>query len=521
MSTLRSLSEIIPLKKYHPATGEYIEEFPTTLPSEVPVLIARARAAQINWGQTPIEERAAAIRKLGQVIADNALEIAQAISQQTGKPVIEALFHEMIGAANLARYFGLNAKRILKPTSITISIFKHRKSWVHYVPRGVVGVIGPWNFPFTLMFGDVAMALCAGNAVVLKASEHTPGMGVEIKRWVERAGIDPELLQIATGAGDVGAAVVGGGVNMVHFTGSVATGRKIAAACGERLIPCVLELGGKDAALVLEDADIEHAAQAIVWGGFLNSGQACVAIERVYAVGETYNKLLDRMVALTKTLRQGNGSTEDVEVGPMITGAQLQIVKHQLADAKSRGAVIHTGGEIKEDRFVEPTIVTSVNDDMLLMTEETFGPVIPVVAVSSVEEAIAKANASSYGLSAYVFTRNPTRAREVARQLQAGTVVVNDGPLTHGMPELPWGGVKASGVGHTHSDDGLRHMCEMRHVNEGRLPAFTNPWYFPYKRDMAKPLAQVIAAVFGGSGWLTRSRGLIEGGSRFWRIWRR
>lgn len=500
------------LKKTNPATGEVIAEVPCTPAAEVAGLVQRARAAQKAWGAMSAQERGKRVRKMAAALTAHGQEVVELVSQETGKPQLEATLNELFNAAMKAHYFGKNAHCILKPKSIPLAVYLHRRSYVTYAPRGVIGIISPWNFPLAIPFGDTVMALAAGNAVVLKPSEVTPLCGLKIKEMAVEAGIDPELLQVATGRGDVGAAVVQGGVDMVHFTGSVATGRKIAEACGKLLIPCTLELGGKDAAIVLEDADVEHAARTLAFGAFLNAGQACASVERVYAVGDVYEPLVKRLVELAGALRQGDGSTADVDVGPMIVGMQLDIVKRHVEEAKERGATILAGGEA-QGPYYRPTVLTDVTDDMAVCRDESFGPLLPVMRAQSVDEAVERANNSIYGLSAYVFGRNTERARRVAERLQAGTIDVNDVLFTHAAPELPWGGEKASGIGRTHSDDGLRHMCEARHVNYSPYPAFQNVWLFPYKKALVPPSLELLEGVFSARPWPKRLgllwRGLV------------
>ena len=499
------------IKKMSPATGHWLADVPCTPLADIPLHIERARQAQRVWGQKTVAERAAAVRRVAGVLASRADALADTIAAETGKPVVEATLHEVFNVAHLANYFGKRAKHILRKQRIPLSLFLHRRSYLHYVPRGVIAVISPWNFPLSLPLGETLMALCAGNAVVVKPSENTPLTALEIPKIIAAAGIDPDLVQVAVGYGDVGAALVQGGVDMVHFTGSVATGRKIAAACGERLVPCVLELGGKDAAIVLDDADLEHAARTLVFGAFLNAGQACASVERVYATEGIYAPLVERIVQLTEGLRVGDGSIEDIDVGPMIVTSQRDIVKRQVDEARAAGATVRCGGGSERGQFFAPTVLTDVTDAMTLCRDETFGPVLPVVRVNSVDEAIERANNTIYGLSAYVFTRNKQRGLEVAHRLRAGTVDVNDVLFTHAAPETPWGGVKASGIGHTHADSGLRHLCEARHVNYSPLPPFLNLWMFPYRRALMPPVGLLMRGLFGHNAFLIRVGLLFRG----------
>lgn len=507
------------IRKCRPATGELVAEVACTDVLAVPAMVARAREAQIAWAALPVRERGRAIARVAEVVVAEAETLAQGVADETGKPLLEAVLHEVFGVALLARYFGSRAHKILKPRRISAFLLKHRQSYIHYAPRGVVGVISPWNFPLTLAFGDCLMALCAGNAVVLKPSEHTPLSGLAIRRCIAAAGIDPELLQVAVGYGDVGAALVRGGVDMVHFTGSAATGRKIAATCGELLIPCVLELGGKDAAIVLEDADLEHAARTLVFGAFLNAGQACASVERVYAVGDVYEPLVARVVTLVRSLRQGDANRDEVDVGPMIVPMQREIVQRHVDEARARGATVRVGGAANGP-YYQPTVLTEVDDAMAICREETFGPVMPIMQVRDVEEAVRRANASPYGLSAYVFTRNVARGREVAERLRAGTVDINDVLFTQAAPETPWGGLKTSGIGYTHSDEGLRHLCEARHVNYSPWPIFANPWLFPYRRALVTPCLEIIRGLLGGESLLRRCGRMLRGLKGAWQVLR-
>jgi succinate-semialdehyde dehydrogenase/glutarate-semialdehyde dehydrogenase len=326
------------------------------------------------------------------------------------------------------------------------------------------------------------MALAAGNGCVLKPSEFTPLIAEKLRKMLDDAGAPHGLFQVVQGKGDVGAALIAGGVQQILFTGSVPTGRKVAVAAAEQLIPCVLELGGKDPALVLDDADLDRAARTVAWGAFANSGQVCASIERVYVHESVAQPFTEKVVAIASSLRQGQGGF-DTDVGAMTNPAQVEIVRRHLEDAKAKGGRVLAGGGItvtpEGGRFVQPTVVAGATHEMALVRDETFGPLLPILTFRTEEEAIRHANDSPYGLSAYVFTRSKKRAEQVAAQLEAGTVVHNDALFTHAAPETPWGGVKASGIGRVHSAHGLRDLCEMRHVNLERfpLPVF---WLYPY-----------------------------------------
>jgi succinate-semialdehyde dehydrogenase/glutarate-semialdehyde dehydrogenase len=329
------------------------------------------------------------------------------------------------------------------------------------------------------------MALIAGNGVVVKPSEYTPLIAEYVHGLYIEAGVPADLFQLVQGHGDVGAAMIDAGVDMVEFTGSVATGRKVAAACAEKLIPCVLELGGKAPALVLADADFERALNAVTWGGFANNGQVCASIERLLLHSSVYDRFVTALVERVKALRSGDAATSaDIDLGPLVNERQRDIVAARVDDAVAKGARVLCGGKRVEGPgyFYEPTVLVDVTPDMDVVNKETFGPVVPVMRFDDEAAMVAEANRSHLGLLAYVFSKDAVRARTVAEQIVAGTVMINDVIASHAMAETPWAGLKQSGIGTTHSDDGLRHMCQARHVNHDLLPWLSRePWWFPYR----------------------------------------
>jgi len=347
------------------------------------------------------------------------------------------------------------------------------------------------------------MALLAGNAVVIKPSEVTPLIANTARSLVIESGIDADLVQVVHGRGDVGAALIDSGVDMICFTGSVNTGRRVAAACGERLIPSILELGGKAPAVVCADADLDRTAQALVWGAFANSGQVCASVERVYAADAIHDRLVDKVVELTGRLRQGDPTSDTTDVGAICFPRQLDVAKELLDDAVDKGAAVLTGGRAKAGRgmFFEPTVISGATQDMKCMREESFAPLMPIMKVSSEDEAVRLANDSNLGLLAYVFTKNREKGRQLAERIEAGTVMVNDVLVTYGAPETPWMGVKDSGMGRVHSAEGLRSLCQARHVNHDHL--FTPPrelWWYPYTSGAYKRAVGALRLLFGGRG---------------------
>jgi len=487
------------LVSYAPASGDVLGEAPICSSDDVRAAMAKARAAQAIWAELPIEARCERVLDLRDLIVDRAAELVDVLSKECGKPRNEALVHEVLVVVDLATYFAKRAPRILAPREIDLHLFRHRKSYVHYAPRGIVGIISPWNFPLVIPMGDTIAALIAGNGVLLKPSEVTPLIALKFKEIYDASGMPRDLFQVVTGDGATGAALIDARPDKLVFTGAVSTGKRVAAACGERLIPCTMELGGKAAAIVCDDADVERSAQAIVFGGFANSGQVCISVERVYAHRAIYAQLVDRVSELTRALRQGDPAVSEVDVGAMIFPKQVEIVESLVADAIAHGAALKTGGKRKpgKGQFYEPTVLAGCTQDMRVMREEIFGPIVPMMSVNSEDEAIAHANDSHLGLMGYVFTRDRVRGRRIAEQVRAGTVMVNDVLSGYACPEAPFGGVKESGFGRVHGDEGLRDLCEVRHVNYNRIPTTKRePVWFPYSNRMHATMERAMRLVW-------------------------
>jgi len=411
-------------------------------------------------------------------------EIALLISSETGKPLDEAISMEIVPTLNLMHYFANRAAKLLRPQKIEIGQYglMGRTSTIVYAPIGVVGIISPWNFPWATPLGEVVMALMAGNAVVLKPSELTTLSALKIADVFKRAGLSAGLLQIITGDGSTGAALVESGVDKIIFTGSVNTGKRVAEAAARTLTPVVLELGGKDPMIVLSDANLQNAARAAVWGAFANSGQACASVERCYVDESIAEPFIKSVVAETQALKQGSPTEPNMDVGSMSNERQLRIVTDHVADAIRGGAQVLTGGSGKSGSgwFFEPTVLTNVNHQMKIMRDETFGPVLPIMTFESESEAIRLANDSVYGLTASVWTNNISRGRRIAEQLEAGTVMVNEVVYTHGIAQTPWGGTKQSGYGRTHGRWGFLELVSAKHVHVNRFAFLPDLWWFGY-----------------------------------------
>lgn len=481
-SIMQATDEII---SYDPATGKELGRVPSRTPEEIRAYVARARERQNLWSALSFRERAGFVMRAREILLRDMRQIAELISRETGKPVTEGVSMEIAPVLDLMRYFATGAEKMLRPRRIPLGQYTlmGRTSRLHYKPCGVVGIISPWNFPLAIPLGEVTMALMAGNTVILKPSELTPLVGLEIARLFREANLPEHVLQVATGGGETGAALVTAGVDKVMFTGSVATGKRVAAAAAETLTPVVLELGGKDPMIVCADADLETTAHAAVWGAFANSGQACASIERCYVHESIAEEFINRVVVLTRALRQGNGRDAHTDVGSMSSESQLQTVASHVADARARGAQVLTGGSRgaqANGSFYQPTVVTNVDHTMPLMREETFGPVLPVATFKTEEEAIRLANDSPFGLTASIWTRDVRRGERLAARIEAGTVTVNEVLYTHALAQTPWGGFKQSGTGRTHGELGLLELVRAQHIHTNRLSRLRDLWWFGY-----------------------------------------
>lgn len=470
---------------YDPATGDEVGRARLSSDDEVRDAVNQARQAQGPWAKETYDARAAIVMRARQVVLEELEAIALLISRETGKPVAEAISMELAPTLDLMQFFARRTKRLLRTEKISIGQYglMGRTSRIVYRPLGTIGIVSPWNFPWAIPLGEVVMALMAGNAVVLKPSELTPLTGLRIADVFKRAGLPEGLLQVVTGDGTTGAALVDAGVDKIMFTGSVATGKRVAQAAAKSLTPVVLELGGKDPMIVLEDADLETAASAAVWGAFSNSGQACASVERCYVDEKVSKEFIAKVVEMTRALRQNVGSSENTDIGSMSSERQLNIVEEHVGDAVARGAAVLVGGKRTESlpgSFYQPTVLANVDHTMKIMREETFGPVLPVMTFKNEGDAIRLANDSIFGLTASVWTKDSEHGRWIAEQLEAGTVMVNEVLYTHGIAQTPWGGMKQSGLGRTHGRLGLLEMVAPQHVHVNRIARLKDLWWFNY-----------------------------------------
>ena len=490
-------SEII---KRDPATGEEIGRVSLTNAAEILDAVKRARAAQPSWADLSYQQRGLVISRAREIVLRDLESIAKLVSQETGKPKAEAISMEIVPTLDLMHYFAVNTTKFLKSTRIDIGQYglMGRSSKIIYRPLGVVGIISPWNFPWATPLDEVVIALMAGNAVVVKPSELTPFSALKIAEVFDEAQLPTGLLQIVTGDGSTGSALVESGVDKIIFTGSVATGKRVAEAAAKHLIPVVLELGGKDPMIVLKDANLTNAARAAVWGAFANAGQACASIERCYVHESIAQQFIELVVSETSKLKQGPTSSDEIDLGAMTNERQLQIVEDHIDDAVRNGARVVIGGKRRNEEqgwFHEPTVVTDVNHTMKLMRDETFGPVLPIMTFKTDEEAVRLANDSIYGLTASIFTTDIARGRELAEQVEAGTLMINEVVYTHALAPTPWGGVKQSGYGRTHGRLGLLEMVTPQHVHVNSLPGVPDVWWFRYS-ETARHLFRGLAKHF-------------------------
>jgi acyl-CoA reductase-like NAD-dependent aldehyde dehydrogenase len=473
------------ISSLNPATGEVLRELRCASENEVRVAVARAREAQALWAEIGVRKRIVILREFQRRLHERKSQIAEAIAREAGKPVAEGLTTEVLVVLDAARFLIDNAYRLLRDEHVPHGNLatKLKRGLLVREPYGVVGIISPWNYPFSIPATEALAALVAGNAVVLKPSEFTSLVALELHSLLGAAGVPPDVFQVIVGDGATGAGLIQSPIDKLVFTGSVATGKRIATAAGERLLPVVLELGGKDPMLVLDDADVDVASSAAVWGAFMNAGQTCLSVERCYVHSTLHESFLRACVEKTKKLRVGRGLDPGTDVGPMIHEQQLRVVEVHIQDAVARGARVLVGGSRLPElgaNFYKPTILAGVTHKMRIMREETFGPVLPVATFNNDDEAVSLANDSEFGLSASVWTRDAARGKRLARRIQAGTVMVNDVISCFGISEAPHGGVKSSGIGRSHGRFGLEEMVRVKYLDVDLTPGIKKVWWYGY-----------------------------------------
>jgi succinate-semialdehyde dehydrogenase/glutarate-semialdehyde dehydrogenase len=487
------------LESFNPATGERLGAVPITDPADVQRVAQDVAEVQPFWAQLRLEDRARYMRRAAQVIIDDLDSLTTLLTKEQGKPRAESYSMELVPTIDALHWIADHAPKLLRDEKVryTQPFFFRKRSFHAYEPLGVVGVIAPWNYPWSIPFGEVAFALMAGNGVVLKPAPLTPLIGQRIQAVFERAGLPDGIVRTVHGGPDTGNALVeADGVHKVFFTGSVATGRKVGVKCAERLKGSVLELGGKDAQIVLADANLPNAIAGCLWGSFANAGQTCSGIERVYVMREVAEEFTNGVIDGAKRLRVGDPVDWDIDVGPMVSEQQYETVRELVDDALAHGATLHCGGPTDPPRYYAPAVLTGVTPDMRIMREEVFGPVVPIVTVESEEEAIALVNDSDFGLGASVWTLDRTKGELIARRIEAGTVWINDHMYSHGAVQTAWGGVKQSGLGRSHSKHGLYECVNVKHVAWDPSGA-RDFWWYPYDASLGTALHAAAELLYG------------------------
>jgi succinate-semialdehyde dehydrogenase/glutarate-semialdehyde dehydrogenase len=506
----------------NPATATAFAEASLLDAGQALSALTAATAAFPAWSRRSLSERGDVLLRVRGLVLRQADDIAALIAREQGKPAAEAHLVEVFPSLEALAHLAHHAEELLRDDVVESHtlLLAHKDARLVYAPLGVVLAITPWNYPFSISLTGVAAALIAGNTVVLKPAPATTLVGLRLGALFRDAGAPDGVVNVVAVDDAVAPALVEDPrVNKIVFTGSVATGKKVMAAAAKNLTPVVLELGGKDAAVVCRDADLDRAAQGVVWGAFVNAGQTCASVERVYVEEPVAAAFVDKVVEQTRRLRVGDPAADEVDVGPMTMERQRRLVEDHLAEAVARGARVLVGGAAPPGPgyFFPPTVLTGVDHSMRIMREETFGPVLPIMSVPSLEEATRLANDSEYGLTASAWTRDPATADRLQRELQAGVVTINDCVYSYGEPTAPWGGVKHSGIGRTHGLPGLREMVQVKYVAR-EFGGGADLWWYPYGAEFRRLMSTANRALHAPSLWgrVTAQLRLL-GFGRFWR----
>ncbi|QGK71159.1 aldehyde dehydrogenase family protein [Allosaccharopolyspora coralli] len=477
-----------------PRTGEVVDTYPVHDADHVDKAVQRARDAQQWWADLGFSGRKQRLDQWRKLLVRRLDEGAGVICAETGKPIDDARLELVLVVDHLA-WAAANAEKVLKRRKVSSGLLMvNQASTVEYHPHGVVGVIGPWNYPAFTPMGSIAYALAAGNSVVFKPSELTPGVGAWLARTFEEAVPDQPVFTVVTGFGETGAALCRSGVNKLAFTGSTATGKRVMATCAETLTPVLLEAGGKDAFIVDEDADLRAAAEAAVWGAMSNAGQTCVGVERAYVVDAVADKFLDQVATMAAELRPGG--EPQANLGPITMASQVEVIRRHVDDALERGARAVVGGSHSvRAPFVEPVVLTDVPPEADVNLDETFGPTIVVQRVRDVDEAIDLSNRSRFGLGATIFSRS--RGADLARRIRAGMVAVNGIIAFAAVPALPFGGIGDSGFGRIHGEDGLREFTRPQAVTRAKFRMPINPMTFKRSPRTVRRLMRLVRLMHG------------------------
>jgi acyl-CoA reductase-like NAD-dependent aldehyde dehydrogenase len=506
-----------------PATLEPVGEVSLASSQECQEAILAAKEAFPSWKALPLQRKQEIFFKAKKILLRRGEEAAYLITIEKGSPLTESFSGEIFSSLGALDYYARNLNKLLKPKPVkhSVSLFFHKKSSFRFDALGPTLIISPWNFPFLIALYDVMSALAAGNTIILRPSSSTPFTGLLLGEILMEAGLPAGVLNVINcKVSQAEEMITNPDVQTVMFTGSVSTGKRIMELASQNLTNITLELGGKDPMVVCEDADLERAVRGAVWAGFMNCGQSCGAVERVYVAREIADEFTDKVVDLTKKIKVGDPLEPDVDMGPMATLSQLKIVENHIQESKEKGAQILWGGKRIQDLpgyFLEPTVLTGVDHSMKIMKEETFGPTLPIMTFSDPEEAVALANDSSLGLTASVWTRSKKTASWMTDGIEAGSVTVNDHMFSFVEPGAIWGGIKQTGKGRSHGPFGLQELVNVKLVSFDFLKKKTQIWWFPYDKELF-PLLKKSATLFYHDQILERWKALFSLASSLRRI---
>lgn len=495
------------IKSYNPATLDYIGEIKITPPDTLPSIIEKATIAQKEWENVSVKDRITLLKKLLHYISENMEEIAKIIHKETGKPKLEAINSDILAGLATLRYTIDVLKDILKRRKIKFKgmrvamRFMGRASYIIPKPLGIIGIISPWNFPFGIPFSQTVQAIAVGNAVILKPSSETVLTGLKIKFLYDCVGFPKDIIQIVPGSGSsIGSVLVKSNVARIIFTGSVEVGKKIMEMASQTLKPITLELGGKSPMIVFKDANLKRTVKGAIWGSFVNSGQMCAGIKRIYVEKDIYEDFITKFKEETEKLKQGyDWNDPDISVGPLINEEALKDMKRYIQRAIDQGADILAGGsEVKERKgfFFEPTIIINVQQDHDVVQKEIFGPIVPVLKFNNEEEVIRLTQDSDFGLYGSVWTEDLEKGKRVAEQLHHGTIAINNHAYTYGIPQTPWGGTRNSGFGRTNGEIGFEELLEPHHVHIDKGKIGSELWWQPYTKEKLEAQKDVSDLLF-------------------------
>lgn len=503
------------IQSINPATLEVNARIQGTAAGDVASIMDIARETQERWAALGVKKRLAHLMRARDYMLENVDDVARTITLDNGKTLLESLNAEIFPVLDMFRFCAQDAVRALREERISNPLFPIARitSGNVFDPMGVVGIISPWNYPFAIPMTQILPALLVGNTAVIKPSNLTALVGEKIREIFVESGMPEGVVNVIQGSGAaLGNALMDARPDRVVFTGSVAVGKQLMARAAETLTPITLELGGKDPFIVLEDADVDRAAAAAVWGAFINAGQTCASVERVYVMRGVADKFIKKVAERSQKIRVKNGLEPDADMGPLISEDRITLVEAHLNDARERGARILCGGSRIKDLpgyFFEPTVIVDVDHTMDCMREETFGPTLPIMVVDSEDQAVALANDSEFGLTASVWSADAMRARRVARRIRTGTVVINNCLITYGFAQCPWGGVKNSGIGRTHSVHGLLEFTNIKNITTHKSMLREDLWWYPYSDAKYNGMKAALRAMFC-NGMACKTSGVLD-----------